>query len=77
MNKREFIQQATLQFGAALCKVYDEQAAGLVENIGSRSMELAADATTLAFDLAEKLGSEYCKLFHDEIFDDEIRIRIR
>lgn len=58
MNKKEFIQQATIQMAAALVKVYDEQASGLVEDLENQSGKLALDATHLALDLAETLEGE-------------------
>lgn len=69
MNKREFIQQAALQFAAALVKVYDEQASGLVEDLENQSVKLALDATHLALDLAETLEEEFNNFTGTEVFD--------
>ena len=71
MNKREFIQQAALQFAAALVKVYDEQASGLVEDLENQSEKLALDATHLALDLAETLEEELNNFTGTEVFDYE------
>jgi hypothetical protein len=72
MNKREFIQQAALQFAAALVKVYDEQASGLVEDLENQSGKLALDATHLAIDLAETLEEEFNNFTGKEVFDYEV-----
>lgn len=77
MTKREFIQQAALQFAAALVKVYDEQATGLVENLEIQSKRLAQNATTLAFELAEKLEFDFNEIYLDVFFDPEVRIRVK
>lgn len=69
MNKREFIQQAALQFAAALVKVYDEQASGLVEDLENQSEKLALDATHLSLDLAERLETNYTELYGVYVFD--------
>lgn len=69
MNKREFIQQATIQMAAALVKVYDEQASGLVEDLENQSEKLALDATHLAIDLAETLEDEYKNFTDTYVFD--------
>lgn len=71
MNKREFIQQATLRYAAALVKVYDEQASGLVEDLENQSEKLALDATHLALDLAETLEEEFNNFTGTEVFDYE------
>ena len=77
MTKREFIQQAALQFSAALVKVYDEQACGLIENLEIQSKMLSSNATTLAFELAEKLEFDFNEIYLDDFFDPEVRIRIK
>lgn len=77
MTKREFIQQAALQFAGALVKVYDEQASGLVENLEIQSKMLASNATTLAFELAEKLEFDFDEIYLNDFFDPEVRIRIK
>ena len=69
MNKREFIQQATLRYSAALVKVYDEQASGLVEDLENQSGKLALDATHLALDLAETLEEEFNNFTGTYVFD--------
>ena len=69
MNKREFIQQATIKMAAALVKVYDEQASGLVEDLENQSEKLALDATHLAIDLAERLETNYKELYGVYVYD--------
>lgn len=69
MNKREFIQKASIQIAAALVKAYDETAEGLLDDIENRSKELASNATTLAFDLAERLETNYTELYREYVFD--------
>ena len=69
MNKKEFIQQATLRYAAALVKVYDEQASGLVEDLENQSGKLALDATHLALDLAETLEEEFNNFTGMYVFD--------
>lgn len=69
MNKREFIQKASIHIAAALVKVYDETAEGLVDDIVNRSEELASNATTIAFDLAEKLETNYTELYGVYVYD--------
>lgn len=69
MNKKEFIQQATLRYAAALVKVYDEQASGFVEDLENQSGKLALDATHLALDLAETLEEEFNNFTGTYAFD--------
>lgn len=69
MNKKQFIQQATIQMAAALVKVYDEQASGLVEDLENQSEKLALDATNLSLDLAERLETNYTELYGVYVFD--------
>ena len=69
MNKKEFIHQATLRYAAALVKVYDEQASGLVEDLENQSGKLALDATHLALDLAETLEEEFNNFTGMYVFD--------
>ena len=69
MNKKEFNHQATLRYAAALVKVYDEQASGLVEDLENQSEKLALDATHLSIDLAERLETNYTERYGVYVFD--------
>lgn len=70
-NKREFIQEATIQIGAALVKVYDEQVNGIIGN-GDAAVDLAEEATNLACELAETLENSYRQTYEDNVFDEEV-----
>ena len=52
-------------------KAYDETAEGLLDDIENRSKELASNATTLAFDLAERLETKYTELYGVYVYDYE------
>jgi hypothetical protein len=66
-NKREFIQEATIQIGAALVKVFDEGATGIIGN-GDAAVDLAEEATNLACELAETLENSYRQTYGRECF---------
>ena len=51
MTRREFVQRAAIQFGAALVKCYDEHADGIVENMDAYP-KLVSQAGNMASDLA-------------------------
>jgi hypothetical protein len=70
-NKREFIQQAAINFGAAMVKVMDEQSDGIVDNAAA-NQKVSENATELAFDLAETLEIKYEELYEDSVFDEEV-----
>jgi hypothetical protein len=70
-NKREFIQQAAIHFGAAMVKVMDEQAGGIINNPASQA-KVSETAINLAVDLAEALDERYEELYEDDVFDQEV-----
>lgn len=69
-SKREFIQEAAIQIGAAMVKVMDEQHNGIIDNPDA-SAKLADNASNIAIDLADKLEDKYECCFDEEIFDQE------
>ena len=69
-NKREFIQQATIQIGAALVKVFDESEDGVfTEDADAVLSEKAAD---MALELATTLEHKYMNLYEKRVFDEEL-----
>lgn len=68
-NKREFIQEAALRFGAALVKCYDETASGIIGN--QEAIEnLASHSSALAFELADRVEKEYRASTNGKFFYD-------
>lgn len=70
-NKREFIQQAAIQIGAAMVKVMDETTDGIMENPFAFKC-LSRNAVTLAMNLADMLEEEYLGDKGETVFDEEI-----
>lgn len=57
MTKKEFMTEAVLRIGAALVKVMDEQATGILNYKGARN-ELAKNAWLIAKELTEVVEEE-------------------
>lgn len=70
-NKREFIQEAAIQIGAALVKCFDERANGIIDNEDA-AVDWAEEATILACELAETLENSYRRTYEDNVFDEEV-----